>query len=82
MPDISQYNFSLREVGILLLKSAGITEGKWALGVNFGINVGNMGASPERSAPSVMTQVQGLNLLRVPDDTPLGDSVFDASKVT
>lgn len=81
MPDVSQYNFSLHEVGVALLKSASITEGKWALGVNFGINVGNMGQSQEQAVPSVMIQVQSLNLARVPDDVPVGDTIFDASQI-
>jgi hypothetical protein len=81
MPDISQYNFSLREVGVALLKSANITEGKWALGVNFGINVGNMGQNQEEAVPSAMIQIQSLNLARVSDEAPVGNTIFDASKV-
>lgn len=81
MPNIGQYNFSLHEVGVALLKSAGITEGKWALGVNFGINVGNMGQSPDQAIPSVMVQTQSLNLARAPDDAPVGGTIFDASQI-
>lgn len=82
MPEISQYNFSLKEVGTALLKSAGITEGKWAIGVNFGLNIGNMGPSQDQAMPSVMVQVQAFNLALVPDDAPTGDTILDASQVS
>ncbi|WP_315918658.1 hypothetical protein [Mesorhizobium sp. SP-1A] len=81
MPEVSQYNFSLKEVGTALLKSAGIAEGKWAVGVNVGLNVGNMGPSPEQAVPSVMVQIQAFNLALVPDETPTGDAILDASKI-
>lgn len=81
MPDVSQYNYSIREVAIALIKAGGITEGKWSLGINFGINVGNFGQNDQAAVPTVMTQVQSLNLARAPADAVESDTVVDASKL-
>lgn len=81
MPEIGQYNFSLREAAVALLKQAGINEGKWSFGVNFGVNVGNFGPDESQAVPSVMAQVQGFNLSKAPDDVPDLPTIIDASKM-
>lgn len=81
MPEVGQYNFTMREAAIVLLKQAGITEGKWSFGVNFGINIGNFGPDESQAAPSFMAQVQGFNLTKAPNEVPESATVIDASKV-
>lgn len=81
MPEIGQYNFSIREVGIALLKHSAITSGKWAFGVNFTVNIGNLGSDSGPPSPSVLSQVQGLVLAKAPDDAPDEGLVIDASKI-
>lgn len=81
MPEVGQYNFSSREVGIALLKQANITSGKWSFGVNFGVNIGNFGPDEAQAFPSVMAQVQGFVLARAPDEAPDAGLIIDASKI-
>lgn len=81
MPDVSQYDFSFQEVAAALIKTAGITSGKWSVGVNFVFNVGTMGQSPEGALPSVMMQIQSVNMAKVPDDAPVGGTIIDAATV-
>lgn len=81
MPEIGQYNFTMREAATALIKQAGITEGKWFFGINFSVNIGNFGQEESQAAPSVLAQVQGFNLLKAPDDAPDTPAVIDASKI-
>ena len=81
MPEVAQYSFSNREVGIALLKQADIRTGKWSFGVSFGINIGNFGADENEVFPSVMAQAQGFVLQRVPDEAPDAGLIIDASKI-
>jgi len=81
MPEVGQYNFSVREAAIALLKQAGINQGRWAFGVNFGVNIGNFGPDERQVVPSIMAQVQGFNLAKVPDDVPDLPTIIDASKI-
>lgn len=81
MPNVSQYDFTLREVAVALIKTAGITEGKWSFGVNFGINIGNFGPTQDQSLPSIMAQIQSFNLAKAPPDSEEGGTIIDASKL-
>lgn len=81
MPNVSQYEFKLVEVGEALLRSAGITEGYWSIGVNCGINVGNMGPSPKEAKPSILTVIDGVNLSRVTESEKENGLVIDASRI-
>ncbi len=81
MPEIGQYNFSMREAAVAFIKQSGITAGRWAIGVNFTINIGNFGPDEKNSAPSVMAQVQGFSLVKAPDDAPETPTIIDASKI-
>ena len=81
MPDMTQYSFTLREVGEALLKSANVTEGKWGIGVNFGINVANFGPTQAEAKPTVMAVVDGLQLTKAKDDDQAVGMVIDASKI-
>lgn len=64
MPEANQYMASPRELTELLLKSAGIREGRWFLVVNFGFAPGNYGPTPAQLAPGVAVVVQGVGVQR------------------
>lgn len=81
MPEVTQYNFTPREAGEALLRSAGIKAGKWSFGVNFGVNIGNIAPDNTSTYPSVLAVVQGLVLQKAPDDAPDADMIIDASKL-
>ena len=53
MADITQYSFSLAEVAEALIKQQGLHEGKWLVGIEFGIHVGVMGMTPESIWPDL-----------------------------
>jgi len=71
----------------LAIKKAGITDGRWSIGVNFGIHVGNMGTGPGTEVrPSVSTLIDGLSLSRFPDNEAVPPQmeplIVDAAELT
>lgn len=87
MAEINQYTISLREVAEATIRKNGITAGKWVIGVNFGLQVGNLGRDPEQKSirPGVAVIIDGLTLSRFPDgqEVPveMQSVVVDASSV-
>lgn len=81
MANPTQYEFSLKEAAEILLKASNIKEGKWSIGVGFGVSVGNFGPKGEEVKPTVMTIVEGLQVTRVKDGDPDNGLVIDASKL-
>lgn len=65
----TQYSFSLKEIAEAIIIKEGITEGRWMAGVNFGIQVGNMGTPPNNTLkPSASVVIDGFNISRIQDD--------------
>jgi hypothetical protein len=81
MPEVSQYTFALREVAEALLKHSGIKEGKWVIGVNFTLNIGNIGANPEEVRPTLMAAVDAINIGKADANTEAVGLIVDASKL-
>jgi hypothetical protein len=80
MPEINQYMATPRELTELLIKSAGIRDGRWFLVATFGFAPGNFGPSPAQLAPGTAVIIQGIGIQReVPGIPP--EIVVDASKV-
>lgn len=77
MADVAQYNFSLAEVASLLIQKAGITDGLWTIGVNFGIGVAAAGPDKDHIRPSAMISVDQLILSKATEPGPL---TFDAAE--
>ena len=80
MPEANQYMFTHRELLELLVKKAGLHEGKWMLMINFGFNAGNVGPSPEQASPGVMVVVANVGLTKATSDAPSG-LVVDAAEI-
>lgn len=78
MAEVTQYNFSLDEVASLLLQKAGITDGLWTIGVNFGIAVAAAGPDKDHVRPSALVSVDQLVLSK---GAELGPLTFDASEL-
>ncbi len=81
MAEPSQYKFTLNELAMILVKQAGLTEGKWMVGLEFTLAAGMFGDSPSDAKPGAMMQVTGATLARAdnaPDELAL---VVDAAKV-
>lgn len=71
MPEITSYTFAFQEVAKLLIREQGITEGHWLIGVNFSSIGLNTSLNNQSHLPTVVTQLTGLALQRVPEPTPL-----------
>jgi hypothetical protein len=75
-----QIFFQHRDIAELLIKKAGLHDGKWILSVNFGFSPGNFGATPEQAAPGVVVVVMGIGLAQASPESPAALQV-DASVV-
>ena len=76
----SQYQLTHRELLELLVKDAGVKEGRWMLVANFGIAPGNFGPSPGESAPGVAFALQKVGIQKAEQNTP-DELTVDASKI-
>lgn len=70
MPEASTYTFKLKEVLELLIKRAGVHEGKWMLLMTFGFGAANMGPGPEEMAPAAFAAVTSVGIQQAPPDAP------------
>jgi hypothetical protein len=70
MAEITQYSFSLAEVAEALIKRKNLHEGEWVVGVEFVLNVGAMGMSPETVRPGAMVLANQLQLVKAPPGQP------------
>ncbi|MGJ4907993.1 hypothetical protein [Bradyrhizobium sp. HKCCYLS2033] len=80
MAEATQFTFELREVTETLLKKQEIHEGKWLLSVEFTINAGFMGLSPETGRPGVVMWANTLQLVRAQEGAP-ANLIVDAAVV-
>lgn len=64
MPEINQYSVKPRELVELIIKAAGIHEGRWWLNINFGISPGNFGPSENEVVPGIAIAVQTVGVQR------------------
>lgn len=70
MPEADQYTFTNKELLELLIKQAGVHEGRWMLMTIFGFSAGNFGPSPEQTAPGAVTVIDHMGIRRAQADTP------------
>jgi phosphohistidine swiveling domain-containing protein len=73
MAEATQFIYSLEEVAKLLVKDQKLTTGKWVIGFEFGIMVGNFGADQSADGnihPGTMVTIQKVTLAIAPDDIP------------
>jgi|688.fasta_scaffold283263_3 hypothetical protein len=79
MADVAQYEFSLAEVAQVLIKKAGVTEGRWMIGVNFAIGVASAGPDKDHVRPTALVSVDQLILTKTTETGPL---TFDAAEAS
>jgi hypothetical protein len=70
MPEASQYIFKYGEVVELLIKKAGLHEGKWQLIMNFGLTGANVGPGPNDVVPAAILGVTNIGLQRATPESP------------
>jgi hypothetical protein len=80
MPEASQYMFKHKELVAMMIKEAGLHEGKWALAINFGFAAINAGPGPDQMNPTAVAGVQAIGLQKAADDSPPA-LVVDAAEV-
>jgi hypothetical protein len=82
MPEVNQYLVKPKELVELIIKSAGIREGRWWLVANFGISPGNFGPTPDEAMPGMAFAIQSIGIQREVPGTPAPPGlVVDAAKV-
>ncbi|MGX9431415.1 MULTISPECIES: hypothetical protein [Bradyrhizobium] len=80
MPEVSQVFFSHKEILELMVKKAGLHEGKWMLMVSFNFAAANFGPSPEEMVPGGIVAVNSIGLQKAPPEAP-PSLVIDAAEV-
>src|ERR1043166_6665871 len=70
MPEANQYMFSHKELVELMIKKAGLHEGKWMLSVTFGFGAMNGGPAPDQQMPTGVVGVQTVGLQRAQPESP------------
>jgi hypothetical protein len=70
MAEASQFTFTHKELVDMLIKQAGVHEGKWMLMVNFGFGAVNGGPSPDQIFPTAFAAIQFIGIQRATEDSP------------
>ena len=70
MPEVNQYMFAHKELLEMLVKQAGVHEGKWTISINFGFSAGIIGPSPEELSPGAVVAIQQIGIQRASPDAP------------
>ena len=81
MADPTQFTFTLLEATEALLKEQGIHEGKWVLGIEFGLNISMMGTGPTDVKPGVMIVANNLQLQKAVEPGSPPNLIVDAAVV-
>lgn len=77
--EINQYTFSHKELVELMIKKAGLHEGRWMLMTTFGFTAGNFGPSDDQMIPGIVAAVQSLGIQRADQNAP-SSLVVDAAE--
>jgi hypothetical protein len=82
MPAANQITWTHKELAALLIRAAGIHEGRWFLMMNFSMVAGNFGASEDQVSPGIMAAVTGIGIQReLPDQKASASITVDAAEV-
>jgi hypothetical protein len=80
MPEANQIVFDHKELIELLVKKAGVHEGRWMLLVMFGFGPGNFGPTSDQMTPGVVVAVQKVGIQRATPEIPL-EMTVDAALI-
>lgn len=80
MPTVDSYTFNHAEILELMVKSAGVHEGKWMLQIHFNITVANFGPEEKSVGPGAIVVVHQIGIIKAKDDSPKA-LVVDAAEV-
>lgn len=80
MPEANQHIFKHQELAALMIKAAGLREGKWQLIITFGFGATNFGPDQSQMNPGAFAVVQSIGLQRATPDAPAA-LVADAATI-
>jgi len=80
MPEANQYTFRHKELLEILIKQAGVHEGRWIIMMGFGFTAGNFGPDDEHLSPGAIVGVTAVGIQKAGPDSPDG-MVLDAAVV-
>lgn len=82
MPEPNQFMWTHKELVTLLVKEAGIHEGRWWLNLNMGMAAGNFGPAEDQISPGVVVAISGIGIQKeAPGQTAPSALVVDAAEV-
>ena len=70
MPEANSFMFKYQEVLEVLIKKAGLHEGKWQLIMSFGLAAANMGPSESEIVPGAAVAVTSIGLQKAMPESP------------
>ncbi len=72
MAEITQFEYTNKELTVLMLKDQGIHEGHWHLSVKLGFSALNLGQSADGTdaSPAGAVAFTGARIVRVPEPLP------------
>lgn len=72
MPDITQVNYTHKDLIALMLKDQGIHAGNWILSAQLGFSAMNVGEQADGSdaSPAGVVAIKGIRIERVPEPLP------------
>jgi hypothetical protein len=79
MAEATQYSFDFAELAKLMFQSSGIHEGRWVIGLEFGVVVGPVGLRPGEGFPGAVITANKLMISAVTDENQPPNLVFDAA---
>jgi hypothetical protein len=80
MPEVNQYLFKNKEVLEILVKQAGVHEGRWGLMAVFNFGAANVGPTPDQVTPGAIVGLAQLGIQRAVPETPVEITV-DAAEI-
>jgi hypothetical protein len=80
MPQVNQYMFTHKELLVMLIKQAGLHDGKWMIAANLGFSPGNFGPSPDQMSPGAIMAILQIGIQRAMEETP-DQMILDAAVV-
>jgi hypothetical protein len=80
MPEANQYLFPHKELLEMMIKKAGVHEGRWIVMANLGFSPGNFGPSPDQMSPGAAMAILQMGIQRAPPEVP-PEMIVDAAVV-
>jgi len=74
------YSYSNRELIMLMIRAAGITEGRWTMRPDFKTRGATMGPDDDSMAPGFFTVIEGYKLMEADEDEH-SSMVVDAGEI-